>query len=182
MKLSNFFTDKNNLLQREINLLLNHFLLSVFEKSFHRFNILIFCLNIWNSISSNFMSITDSPPLHKNDCLPISASEASLELSRVILCERSQSQLGIWPTRPWICIFSGAWTLLFQVFSRSNMPLNISTDLRRIQLATCQGNKTYIDTHMCNFLSFQNTKTKSFCDTIKNRTVGFLRRSSFLSN
>lgn len=91
MKLSNSFTDKNNPLQREINLLLNHFFLSVFEKSFHRFNILTFCLNIWNSISSNFMSITDSPPLHKNDCLPISASEVWLQLSRVILSGKKVS-------------------------------------------------------------------------------------------
>lgn len=133
MKLSKSFTDKNNPLQREINLLLNHFFLSVFEKSFHRFNILTFCLNIWNSISSNFMGITDSPPLHKNDCLPISASEASLQLSRVILSEKGQPQLCIWPTRPWTWYpyFLGLG-LHFQVFPRSNMPLHINTDLRRI--------------------------------------------------
>lgn len=107
MKLSNSFTDKNGI---------------PCKGKFISFKLLLF-VSVWKKFSqiqysdilsqrlelnffNNFMSITDSPPLHKHDCLPISASEASLQLSRVILSKRIQSQLCVWLARPWTwCAF-----------------------------------------------------------------------------
>ena len=135
MELSNSLTEKNHCLQREMNLLLNHLFLSIFENSLHRLNILPYCLNIWNSISSNFWSIrVQSSPAQKWLLASVSpCSSITVQQSNSV---EKQSVPNVYHLatyyRTWYAFFSGAWPLSFQVFLRSSVPLHIKAVLRRI--------------------------------------------------
>lgn len=158
MELSNSVTEKNHCLQREMNLLLNHLLLSSFESSLHRFNILSFCPKIWNSISSNFWSIpVQSFPAQKwllanvSPCSSIPAQQSNSVQNQSVPNVYLATHYWTWYT-----FFSGAWPLSFQVFLRSSVPLHINAVLGRISSATSQSNYTYF------FILFRTTGPNHF--------------------
>ena len=127
-ELANSLSEKNHCLQKETNLLLSQLFLSSFENRLHRFSILPFCLNTWNSVSSNFWRIPiQSSPAQKwllaivGPCSSVTAQQSNSAQKQSV--PNMYLSTHYWS---WYTFFSGVWPLSFQVFLRSSVPMHIN--------------------------------------------------------